>query len=68
MRQSIFYSKKKNKVKIAYIPLKDDKASLRENVMDFIYQMETKTNIYNKRLYFIVYKIKGKISEKNFKN
>lgn len=41
---TVFYSKKKNKVKIAYIPLKDDKASLRENVMDFIYQMETKTS------------------------
>jgi len=24
-------------------------------------------NLYNKRLYFIVYKIKGKISEKNLK-
>ena len=24
-------------------------------------------NIYNKRLYFIVYKIKGKISKKNYK-
>ena len=41
---TVFYSKKKSKVKIAYIPLKDDKASLRENVMDFIYQMETKTS------------------------
>ncbi|WP_296882833.1 hypothetical protein, partial [uncultured Methanobrevibacter sp.] len=27
----------------------------------------TKINLYNKRLYFIVYKIKGKISEKKLK-
>lgn len=27
----------------------------------------TNINIYNKRLYFIVYKIKGKISKKKYK-